>query len=497
MLLAAGLYALALPPWSMLPVAAVALVPFLLALRDVAPLRAGWLGLLFGTAAIWGVGHWVPGALAYYYQQPLWFGVGFALAASVVFAGSYGAGFAACAAWIGSRTAGAARVLALAALWVAWELARARLLTGDPWLLFGYALGPSPALRQAADLGGVYLLSFVAVLANAAIAEALAGGGRGRFAGLGAALGVLLAAWAYGAGRLATALPGAAVPLVVVQGNNPVGAQWTDEDYGAGLERYVALSRAAAAAARPSLLVWPESALTVFLAEDRGYRATIGRMLRETGAELVVGGPFRDGEGGAARYFNAAFHVTADGRIAGRYDKTHLLPFAEYFPLRTIQFLRRRFERVRYFTAGERQEPIVTSFGPVAIVICFEAIFPEIVRARMAHGARLLLNLSNDAWLGTGAGREQHLAMVALRAVENRTWVVRATTTGVSALIDPFGRVVARADTDAATTLAGGIVPLAVETVYERAGDAFAYACVAFAIVGAVACAIGRPPPRV
>lgn len=496
MSLAAGLHALALPPWSWPPVAAVALVPFLLALRDLAPRRAACLGLVFGAAAIWGVGYWVPGALAHYYQQPMWFGVAFAFAASIVFAGSYTAGFAACAAWIGARTTGAARAVAIAVLWVAWELARARLLTGDPWLLLGYALGPSPALRQAADLGGVYLLSFVVALANAAVAEALTGVGRGRFVAVGVAFVALVAAWTYGARRLATALPGEAVPLVIVQGNNPVGTQWNEEDYGAGLERYVALSRAAAGTSRPALLVWPESAVTFFLAEDRSYRATIGRLLRETGAELVVGGPFRAGEGRAARYFNAAFYLTANGDIAGRYDKAHLLPFAEYFPLRTIEFLRRRFERVRYFTAGERQAPVVTSLGPVASVICFEAIFPEIVRARMAEGARLLLNLSNDAWLGEGAGREQHLAMVALRAVENRTWVVRATTTGVSALIDPFGRVVARADTDVATTLAGSVVPLAVDTVYERLGDAFAYGCVALAIVGAAACAIRRSWPR-
>jgi len=282
------------------------------------------------------------------------------------------------------------------------------------------------------------------------------------------------------------------VPLAVVQGDNPVGSQWDDAAYGTGLERYLDLSRRAAAESRPALLVWPESAITFFLAEDRSYRATIGRLLRELGADLVVGGPYRAGEAPDVRYFNAAFYVSSDGTIADRYDKTHLLPFAEYFPLRTIQFLRRRFERVRYFTAGESHHLLATRWGPVATVICFEAIFPELVRARMASGARWLVNLSNDAWLGVGAGREQHLAMVALRAVENRTWIVRATTTGVSALIDPYGDVVRRADADVATQLSGSLVPLTVETLYERVGDAFAYGCVALAIGALIAGGVRR-----
>jgi apolipoprotein N-acyltransferase len=192
-----------------------------------------------------------------------------------------------------------------------------------------------------------------------------------------------------------------------------------------------------------------------------------------------VGGPHEEEElGKTPRYFNSAFHLTADGRIDGRYDKVHLLPFAEYFPLRTIQFLRRRFERVRYFTAAEQPALLHTRYGDVATLICFEAIFPEVVRRQTAAGAALMVNLSNDGWFGPTAGPDQHLMMVALRAVESRLWVVRATTTGVSAIIDPYGRITTRTSPFTAATIDGVVVPMQVTTPYERYGDAFAWLCV-------------------
>jgi len=483
-LASALLQMLALPPWQVVPLAGIALVPLLVALRGVGARRGFLLGLCWGTVAMWGLGFWVPIALARYYQQPPWFGVLFSLVASVVFAGTYAGGFAACCCASTRPRHGVGRVLVVAALWVGWELARARLLTGDPWLLLGYALLPDVRLAQLADLGGVYLLSFVVVLVNAAAAEIVAHRSPAAWRAVSVAAGVVLAGYAYGEHRLRAPLPDApAVPIAIVQGNNDLGMQWRSEYYGQGLETYLRMS-ASTAASHPKLLVWPESAVTFFLAYEPAYRAAIAGMLRQLDAELIVGTPHYEGDPDRApRYFNSAFHLGADGVLGDRYDKRHLLPFAEYFPLRTIEFLRRHFERVRFFTEGAEEALLRTGIGDVATVICFEGIFPELVRREMARGAVLLVNLSNDAWLGSGPGPEQHLAMVALRAIENRTWVVRATTTGISAIIDPFGRVVVRAPSDRAEVLSGTIVPLRIETVYKRFGDAFAYACLLASLV--------------
>ena len=488
----AALHALAMPPLGWSAAAWVALVPFFVGLQGLDVCRAALLGLLWGTIEVWGVGYWVPIALATYYEQPWWFGAAFALGASVVFAGSYAAGFAACNAWMTSRVGSPLRPLLLAAVWVAWEFARARLLTGEPWILLGYALMPERAMIQVGDLGGVYALSFQVVLVNVTLAELLREvprGWRAAFKRTAPTVAIVGAAALYGWYRLATVWPSApATPVTIVQGNNDVGHQWRDDFHGEGLQSYLTMSRAGARANGSELLVWPESSITFFVAHEPRFRLAIGRMLGETGADLVLGGPHHDeAPEGSIRYYNSAFYLGRDGVIASRYDKTHLLPFAEYFPLRTIEFLRRRFERVRFFTHGDPGGGLATRFGDVATVICFEGIFPEIVRAQTARGARLLINLSNDAWLGRGAGPQQHLAMVALRAVENRLWVIRATTTGISAFIDPTGRVVERTSEGVAEFLNGTVVPMSVPTVYKRWGDVFAFACVVVTIAAVIA----------
>lgn len=492
--ISALVHALAFPPWNLSAVAFVAIVPFLVAVRGLRPRAAALVGLLWGSVAIWGVAYWVAGALTFYYEQPWWFGVLFCVVGCMILWGTYYAAFAAFAAWVMSRTRGLVRVAVLTAAWVTCELGRATLLTGEPWMLLGYALTPHPPLIQIADLGSVYLLSALVFLVNASFAEVMIAGRRG-VAAIAVAGAAIVATLAYGHVRTPDAsAPSATVRVAVVQGNNDLGAQWSAEHYGRGLDTYLRLSRDAVRDTGASMLVWPESAVTFFLPEEAGLRAAIDRLLVQTNTELVLGGPHLDGTDPAVpRFFNSAFTMVPGAGITSRYDKTHLLPFAEYFPLRFIEFLRRRFERVRVFSAGGPTRLLPTRLGPAAVVICFEAIFPELVRARMAAGARVLVNLSNDVWLGAGAGAAQHAAMVTLRAVENRTWVVRATTTGISGLIDPHGRWVARSDTNVAAVLAADVEPLRVDTLYERYGNAFAYACVGTVIVAAICLARTRP----
>ena len=489
----AALHTAALPPWGFAGLAWVALVPFFAVVERLSPRGAAGAGLLWGVAAHWGQAVWILPAMADYYQQPLWFAGLFGVVSSLVFRGLPYALFAAVAAHLTRGRRGAGRSVLVALTWVAAELLRARGPTGDPWLLLGYALTPHPLLLQAADAGGVYLLSFVVALVNAAVAECappLVRRPAGR--ALGAAAAAVGALGLYGAWRLATPLPAEpAVPVAIVQGNVDLGAQWKAEHYGAGLQAYLDLSRAAAARAQPQILVWPESAVTFFLAREPRFLAPVQAMLRDTGSELVTGAPhLEDADPALPRYFNSAFAIDAGG-VRARYDKERLLPFAEYFPLRFIDLLRRRFDRVRAFTPGAAATLLPTRLGPTAVVICFEAVFPELVRARMRAGAVALVNLSNDAWLGSGSGPAQHLAMVVPRAVENRTWVVRATTTGISAVIDPFGRVLEQTSPSTAAVLEAAIVPLRVDTFYERWGDWFAWLCAGL-VAGALVGSTGR-----
>ena len=432
-LVSAALYTLAFPPWYLWPLAWVAVVPFLRCLSDLTPGRAAVAGLLWGSAAIWGVAAWVAPAISFYYQQPWWFGVAFCAIGCVLLWGVHYAVFAGLASWVHHRCGPPLRPILLSVLWVACEFARARLITGEPWMLLGYSLSDRPLLIQTADLGGVYVLSFVVMLTNTALAEVL-GGQRSLAATLRLLAPPALAfagVIAYGGWRLGHPPAGAAaVPVRIVQGNNELRTQWRREFYGDGLERYIRLSQRSIGRP-PRMLVWPESAITFFASEEPAYLGRIGRVLGAMGAELVVGGPYRQADGdGAWRSFNSAFVLDERGAIRGRYDKRRLLPFAEYFPLRFLAFLRRHFDQVRNFSEGEGEGLLDTPAGRAAVVICFEAIFPELVRERMRGGAEILFNLSNDIWLGSRAGPAQHLQMVVLRAVENRVWVIRATTTG-------------------------------------------------------------------
>lgn len=473
------------------PLAWVALVPFFLVLRDVPPRTGFWLGLLWGTAEHWATAYWVIPAMAYYYQQPWWFAALFGVVSSLVFRGL----FYGVTGWLlvvgGTRLGSMGRVVFTAALWVGIELLRMRGPTADPWLLIGYALLPYETLIQIADVAGIHVLSFVIVLVNASVAEvlwlwnekraSLQTGALEPWATAAFALATVAACWAYGMFRLSTPLAETPkVPVAIVQGNNDYGAQWSPELYGKGLEEYLRLSLQTSRSPKPALLVWPESAVTFFLAREPAQERRVRRLLRATGADLIVGAPHYEGTDPAMpEFLNSAFYLTPEEGIVDRYDKVTLLPFAEYFPFRFSQFLRREFARVRSFTPGADTRPLQTRFGPMAVAICFEAVHPDEVRKRMEQGAVALLNLSNDGWLGKHAGPRQHFAMARLRAVENRTWLIRSTTTGISALVDPFGRVVDELPPFRPGIIEATFTPFRRATTYQGWGDWFGAVCLA------------------
>jgi apolipoprotein N-acyltransferase len=205
----------------------------------------------------------------------------------------------------------------------------------------------------------------------------------------------------------------------------------------------------------------------------------------------MAGGPRTSGNP-PPRYHNSAFLIAPDGEILARYDKERLLPFAEYFPFASVELLRREFGRVREFTPGTTPAPLPTAIGPAGVVICNEAMFPELVTARVRAGATFLVNLTNDSWLNDAQFSDQAFDMGRLRAVEQRRWLVRASTSGPSAIVDPFGRIVAQTRPFTRDTLDGTIQPSAALTLYARVGDAFAIGCAAVTLAGVLAGLRGR-----
>lgn len=494
-LLSAAAYGLAFPPLGWHLLAWLTLVPFLLALRGASVRRALALGALWGIGAAYAVGTWMPVAVTRYYQQPAVVGVATFVVCAAVTVVPYSVAFALLCRRIAGRGFAGLEPVLVGAAWAASEVLRARSPLGNPWSLLGYAQTPVLPVVQIADLGGVFAVGFVVATVNAALASLFLAW-RGPTSewpdarrGAAVAAGVLTFALSYGGLRLAAAGDDpAATPVAVVQGNLDLGSQWRPEMYGENLEAYLRLTDDALARRPARLVVWPENALTFFLEDERAYRFAIARVLAAHGADqLLTGGPRSVRDAGApARYLNAAFVLDARGAIGAVYEKRHLVPFAEHFPLPSLDVLRRRFGRVREFTAGTRQEPLPTVAGDAGVLICNEAFYGDVAAARVRRGATWLVNLTNDGWVGEEGYAAIAFAMSRLRAVETRRWLVRSSTSGPSAVIDPYGRVTAAAALDTRAVLDATVAARAGETPYTRAGDAFGWACSLVAVAAAV-----------
>jgi len=491
------LYGLAFPPTAARWLSWIALVPLIVVARGRTLHRAAAMGALYGLAGMCVTVDWLPRTVAVYYGQPVAVGLALFAAIGLLMVAPPVAAFAA-AVRATRNLPPSLRVVVAAAAWTACEFWREHALGGNPWVLIGYSQAQVGLVAQVADMTGVFGVGFVVVLANAAIAElALALRARALprdvlVAACGAAL-VVAATLAYGERMLRRSDGGGTpVPVAVAQGNLDLGSQWREDFYGRNLDAYLRLTLDALRARPTRLVVWPEAAMTFFLDTDRAYQTAIGQVLASFGAQLVAGGP-QAIPGTTTTYRNAAFLIEPSGAIGGRYDKERLLPFAEYFPFPALDILRRSFGRVREFTPGERAPaPLPTVAGRAGVLICNEAMFAEVARDRVGAGAEVLLVLTNDTWVGDLQFADIAFDMAVLRAIETRRWLVRASTAGPSAVIDPTGVVRAMVPFGKAAAVAGDVTPRDDLTVYARVGDVFAVGCVAVTAMALVAAAVRR-----
>jgi len=394
-------------------------------------------------------------------------------------------------AWLAARRGAAAALAAAPFLWVAAEWGRGHLLGGFPWGSLGYTQWDQLAVLQVAELGGVAAVSFVLAAVNAALAGALALPRAAALGGLALAAGLVGAALGFGAARLAEGEPPGTVTVAVVQPAIDQPLKWDARHTEAALRIYGELTRRAADA-RPDLIVWPETASPTPLRRDPELLEALRALAATRGVPLLVGSmDVVDAAGADVR--NTAFLVTGAG-IVGRYDKIHLVPFGEYVPLASvIGFVRGWAEFISELTPGSRATVFAGPPAPFGVVICYEGIFPDLVRRFVRGGARLVVNMTNDAWFGRTSGPLQHLAMYPFRAVEHRVAVVRAANTGVSALVAPSGRIVESLGLFARGTLVGRVPLRARETLFSRLGDWLSW--LALAVSGSALAAAARRRP--
>jgi apolipoprotein N-acyltransferase len=287
--------------------------------------------------------------------------------------------------------------------------------------------------------------------------------------------------WTFGALSLRRApdvSAGPRIPIALAQANLGAAERWQEGGAVRTLDSYLRLTREAFARGHPAIVYWPEAALTFFLEREPLFQRAIGLALASGNAELVVGAPRSEGADGGTPYRNSVYLVTPQGAPTARYDKVYLLPFMEYFPLR-VDLVRRRFGRVREFSPGDVTAPLPTRAGRAGVLVCNEALLPQVAAQRMEEGASYLVNPSNDSWVADASFAEHQLAMVALRAVEQRTWLVRVSDSGPSAVVDPWGRVVARTQPRVQEVLLAEIGQGPGRSGYGRIGDAFGALCAA------------------
>lgn len=393
------------------------------------------------------------------------------------------------AGWAWLRRRGFADPFSAAALWVVHEHLRTFALTGFPWGLLGYSQHENPWLLGLAPWTGVYGLSFALVLGGVSAAELGRAALGGRALPRGALAGVAGVAILYGLGALGRAEP---VPdgvprlrLAVLQGNIDQGVKWDRAWAERTLRVYEDLSRRAVADGA-QVVVWPETAVPGLLPRDRGLLERLERLASRLGVVLVVGAVGVEEDGGSLRFFDSAFVLGPDGRLEHRYDKAHLVPFGEYLPFRELlgSFLSAVATGIAPgdVTAGSGPRALAVARPEggsvsVGVPICYELIFPDLVRRFVRDGASVLFALTNDAWYGRTGAPYQFLAITSLRSAENRIWTARAANTGVSAFIDHRGRVRARTRIFVRDSLVMDVPLLAPPeggSPYTRYGNVFA-----------------------
>lgn len=495
---------LTLPPFNALPVAWVS-IPILVWLIDgsSAPEGAGllrrflpsfaagwWFGFGYFLAGLWWIGaSFLVEADVFGWMMP--FAVLLLPAVLALFWGL--GGVVARLLW----TDGWSRVIVLALVMTMVEWLRGHAFTGLPWNAFGYALMPHPLLMQSASIIGLWGVTLLAFLVFAAPVLVIGDGetGRGRRLVLALIATALLADIGFGLLRLRAADDSTVegVRLRIVQPAIPQSEKQDSAAAPANLQQHIDLSLSSSTSwngAGPTHIIWPETAVQYLLTERPAVLSEIADMIAP-GASLITGAlrrPSQNSPGVA----NSVLVISDTGEIQDSYDKVHLVPFGEYLPFAdTLEAwgLRQLISLPGGFISGlERRTLTAGDAPPFSPFICYEAIFPgEVTEAGVRPG--WLLNVTNDAWYGDTPGPRQHFQQSVLRSVEEGLPLVRAANTGISAIVDPFGRVVARLDVGEIGVIDGDLPQALPATFYSRYGDIIP---AILAVLLAVAVAIGR-----
>jgi len=401
-------------------------------------------------------------------------------------------------------------IVTLPIAWTALEWIRTYFPIGFPWNLLGYAAYRNLELIQFAEFTGVYGVSALIMFFNAVTYIVLFRlySRRVQTLGLGALTAIMAGALIFGsfrANQLAAAPARGSIKVAMVQGDIPQSIKWDPQFLDSSFNVYYEQTRTAARRGA-DLVVWPEAAAAFFFqpddrypanfAGDAAYRRRLLQLAVDIRAPILFGAPALGVEDQRLGFYNRAYMVSSRGAVTAWYDKIQLVPFGEYVPARKLfgRFVNRVVAGFGDMFPGRVQTLFEVKGAKLGVLICYESVFPDLSRRAVKRGADILVNITNDAWYGDSSAPYQLLAMAALRSVETRVPMVRVANTGISAIIEPSGRITARTPLFKRGTEIEHVSWRPERTIYTQAGDVFAELCLILTIAGLLA-ALFRPRP--
>lgn len=473
----------------------VALVPLLVFLYDAAYNKDKWAafraGFIFGIVYFFGTIFWIYHSINNYGSIPfipsLLIVLLFCLYLSLypaIFSFLYSSYI---------RNTDLPVLLVAPVFWTVLEFIRSYALTGFPWSSLGYSQYKFLAFIQAADLTGVYGVSFLLVAINGAFADAILLKKRKAkrplyplfptISGFVLLFIALITTFSYGIYRLHQKRDAANIKAVIVQGNIEQDMKWDPSYQNDVINTYKELS-VTAAVERPEIIVWPETAVPFLFGKDKAFTDDLLTFQKQLNSYLLFGSVLEkelkaESKKMAKQYSNSALLLDKNGNLSYVYDKIHLVPFGEYVPLRTLLFfIDKLVVGIGDYVPGDSYIKAVTPFGSFGTLICYEIIFPGLVRKFFVKGGDFIVAITNDAWFGKTHGPYQHFSMAVFRAIENRKPLIRAANTGISGFIDSSGRITASSPLFEKAFLVGNIKTDRTLTPYTKYGDIFSYGCI-------------------
>jgi len=479
----------AFPPFDFYPLAWVALLPLLISLWGKKLRASFFLGTLSGFVYFTGTIYWIFNSMYFYGRVPAVLSL-LLLIALCLYLGVYVGVFSALFNSL-SRYSRFPALFLVPVIWVTLEFLRTYALTGFPWSVLGYSQYKFLTLIQIADITGVYGVSFLVASLNGAIFDVVVNWPKklssmplfGRWpmtVGLLLLALIIISSLLYSMWILETDEGGQKISASVIQGNVEQEKKWDIKSQREIIDIYKRLTIKASEYS-PDLIVWPETSVPFIFGRDESLTSEVVEFQKTLAAYLLFGSVVvRDIKDNKYQLSNSALLMSPDGEVLSVYDKIHLVPYGEYVPLRKFfPFIEKLVEGIGDFKKGKEYTVMDISPTRISSLICYEIIFPGMVRKFVEKGANLIVTITNDAWFGRSSAPYQHFSMAVFRAVENRVPVIRSANTGISGFIDAKGRIKRESDIFVEAVLTEDLtIGSFKKSFYSKYGDLFAFLCI-------------------